>query len=163
MSSQGGATPPDPGEVEVGEALKLGVGILALLMALVVQWGINKLLDCFLLDAGDRDRVRLSRMLPSSVLSAEDIQKWMGKHSATVSSSSEGGHGKHDGHMMCSICIHELHQGDVVFTAPRCNHVFHRTCIAEWVCNENGNACPNCRREILPKSALDQMLGPDFG
>ena len=107
-------------------------------------------------------RIILSRMLPSSVLSDEDIQEWMEKHrhDSSATTSLEGGHRNHDGHMMCSICIHGLRQGDVVFTAQRCNHVFHRTCIAEWVCNENGNACPNCRREILPKFALDQMLGP---
>ena len=46
----------------------------------------------------------------------------------------------------CLICI-ENFENDSELLKLNCNHVFHKKCIKNWICNEN-NKCPICRIEI---------------
>lgn len=50
--------------------------------------------------------------------------------------------------LMCSICLHELQEGDSAYIGP-CEHIFHEDCMAQWV-ESRGRDCPNCRSEIIP-------------
>lgn len=43
----------------------------------------------------------------------------------------------------CTTCLEEISNGGVT---TRCNHVFHITCLEQWL-DEPKNTCPNCRRE----------------
>jgi len=46
----------------------------------------------------------------------------------------------------CLICI-ENFEDESHLVKLNCNHVFHKNCIKNWICNEN-NKCPICRIEI---------------
>jgi hypothetical protein len=46
----------------------------------------------------------------------------------------------------CLICIQEFNDDDEV-TKITCNHIFHKNCIKNWVCEES-NKCPICRIEV---------------
>lgn len=50
----------------------------------------------------------------------------------------------------CPICLGEFLDGEKVRVLPKCGHVFHVTCIDEWVVLDA--SCPTCRR---PVAALD--------
>ncbi|KAF7635750.1 RING-type domain-containing protein, partial [Meloidogyne graminicola] len=46
----------------------------------------------------------------------------------------------------CSICLNEFYINEETRKLIPCNHIFHKTCIDEWL---NGNStCPLCRNNI---------------
>jgi len=47
----------------------------------------------------------------------------------------------------CSICISNF--TDDNFKLNKCNHVFHKKCISEWVISYNKNSCPLCRLNFI--------------
>jgi hypothetical protein len=50
----------------------------------------------------------------------------------------------------CPICIRAYQVGDIVSWSPNkhCDHVFHHSCIKEWLINKT--CCPCCRETFLP-------------
>ncbi|XP_021290626.1 E3 ubiquitin-protein ligase RNF181-like [Herrania umbratica] len=49
----------------------------------------------------------------------------------------------------CSICIESLKQSDKGDAKQvSCGHVYHQTCITNWLFNGRSNSCPLCRHEI---------------
>jgi hypothetical protein len=56
----------------------------------------------------------------------------------------------------CAICLEDYKQGDEVCWSNNrhCDHVFHRECIVEWLCRQDG--CPVCRQDFLPLEDLDE-------
>jgi hypothetical protein len=54
----------------------------------------------------------------------------------------------------CAIClmdIQDINEG----TRTSCNHIFHKTCLAQWlVLPISRNTCPECRRDIIKQSNL---------
>ena len=58
-----------------------------------------------------------------------------------------------DGAIVCCICLHELQEGDSVLDLINCEHLFHKSCVAEWI-NSNGTDCPYCRKELIRHSDL---------
>ena len=51
----------------------------------------------------------------------------------------------------CSICIQKLIAGDQV-TTLECSHVFHGSCISQWV--TVNPSCPLCRSKLAPKDSV---------
>lgn len=52
----------------------------------------------------------------------------------------------------CSICLCEYKLGsDVVWSSnPKCDHVFHTSCIEQWLMKQrDGSLCPCCRRDFV--------------
>jgi len=52
----------------------------------------------------------------------------------------------------CSICLCEYKLGsDVVWSSnPKCDHVFHASCIEQWLMKQrDGPLCPCCRRDFV--------------
>ncbi len=52
----------------------------------------------------------------------------------------------------CSICLCEYTVGsDIVWSSnPQCEHVFHETCIEQWLMkHRDGPLCPCCRRDFV--------------
>ncbi|KMT01575.1 hypothetical protein BVRB_9g215710 [Beta vulgaris subsp. vulgaris] len=47
----------------------------------------------------------------------------------------------------CAICLTEFADGDIMRILPRCNHVFHVTCIDTWLGSHS--SCPSCRQLVL--------------
>jgi len=55
----------------------------------------------------------------------------------------------------CSICYEHMQVGEIVSWSPNpnCQHVFHHTCIKEWLLDHS--ACPFCRQTFLPADTLE--------
>lgn len=52
----------------------------------------------------------------------------------------------------CSICLCEYNVGsDIVWSSnPKCEHVFHTSCIEQWLLKQReGPLCPCCRRDFV--------------
>jgi hypothetical protein len=45
----------------------------------------------------------------------------------------------------CNICMDEYNLEDVIVKLG-CNHIFHKDCIYNWLCNERVT-CPVCRKD----------------
>ena len=56
------------------------------------------------------------------------------------------GKGEEAGEGLCSICYDDIKEGEEMLTLP-CKHVFHNSCIKEWLAKEK--ACPMCKQEII--------------
>lgn len=52
----------------------------------------------------------------------------------------------------CAICLENIHQTDATLT--KCNHVFHTTCLDNWLSKPTSRlACPKCRAKIRKTSS----------
>ncbi|PIN22373.1 hypothetical protein CDL12_04912 [Handroanthus impetiginosus] len=49
---------------------------------------------------------------------------------------------------MCSICLMEFQQQDLVNKLPKCGHVFHMGCLEKWL-DRCQFTCPLCRSFVL--------------
>ena len=47
--------------------------------------------------------------------------------------------------LQCNICMEEYKNKDTVLTL-KCNHIYHKDCIKNWLCNEK-TTCPMCRKD----------------
>ncbi|KAL5752495.1 hypothetical protein ACOSQ2_023002 [Xanthoceras sorbifolium] len=61
--------------------------------------------------------------------------------SSTMSSESE----------ICTICLDEYVQEDIVRVLPRCRHMFHKDCIDQWLLKRSFR-CPICRDSTIVQS-----------
>uniref|UniRef100_A0A0E0FMV3 RING-type E3 ubiquitin transferase n=1 Tax=Oryza nivara TaxID=4536 RepID=A0A0E0FMV3_ORYNI len=48
----------------------------------------------------------------------------------------------------CSVCLEELHAGEMVREMPACKHLFHVECIDMWL--HSHRTCPMCRCDLSP-------------
>jgi len=48
----------------------------------------------------------------------------------------------------CSICLNEYITQDIIRKLKVCNHIYHETCINEWISKFNNDTCPMCRANI---------------
>ncbi|GMI91356.1 Arabidopsis Toxicos en Levadura 25, NEP-interacting protein 2 [Hibiscus trionum] len=46
----------------------------------------------------------------------------------------------------CSICLEDLTPGEIVHSLPHCHHMFHSSCIQQWLVYHK--SCPLCRRKF---------------
>ncbi|KAK8627073.1 hypothetical protein V6N13_134700 [Hibiscus sabdariffa] len=61
---------------------------------------------------------------------------------------SNGGDGEDDA-AVCSICLAEFDDEDVVSRIQKCGHVFHMNCIEKWMARDHFT-CPLCRSFLFP-------------
>mmetsp|Transcript_7301 Transcript_7301/g.11083 ORF Transcript_7301/g.11083 Transcript_7301/m.11083 type:complete len:271 (+) Transcript_7301:237-1049(+) len=47
----------------------------------------------------------------------------------------------------CPICLLNYEDGDIVSTGSKCEHLFHKDCISQWL--EKHSSCPCCRSDML--------------
>ncbi|CAI9266460.1 unnamed protein product [Lactuca saligna] len=63
----------------------------------------------------------------------------------------------------CAVCLIEFTDHEALRLLPECNHVFHRTCIDEWLALHV--TCPVCRASLVPKpnqlSHAELCCGPN--
>jgi Ring finger domain len=52
----------------------------------------------------------------------------------------------------CSICLEEFSDDEIVTALPRCCHLFHTTCIGQWILERKSNNCPLCKSLVIEKS-----------
>lgn len=64
----------------------------------------------------------------------------------------------------CSICINEFVNGASVVQGNKCNHIFHRGCLLNWL-KLNNDICPVCRKDLMTSdeylNAAKAVLGED--
>jgi hypothetical protein len=102
--------------------------------------------------------VILDSILKSREVTAADVKIWKEKHHCTEASEGHSDDEEASRSTIafgfdCSICLHDISEGNMAFTA-KCGHVYHRTCIHQWV-NKRRTDCPNCRTEIVPLGKVE--------
>ncbi len=55
----------------------------------------------------------------------------------------DGGPAEFEGQRTCSVCMEDFVVGELA-RKPRCNHLFHQTCLWPWL--DLNRTCPSCRR-----------------
>ncbi|GMJ12965.1 Arabidopsis Toxicos en Levadura 100 [Hibiscus trionum] len=60
-----------------------------------------------------------------------------------------GGGDGYDDTAVCSICLVEFENDDVVSRIQKCRHVFHINCIEKWM-ERDHFTCPLCRSFLFP-------------
>ncbi|KAL4282250.1 hypothetical protein GQ457_03G004970 [Hibiscus cannabinus] len=60
-----------------------------------------------------------------------------------------GGGDREDDAAVCSICLAEFGDDDVVSQIQKCGHVFHMNCIEKWM-ERDHFTCPLCRSFLFP-------------
>ncbi|CAM8923239.1 unnamed protein product [Rhodiola kirilowii] len=56
----------------------------------------------------------------------------------------------------CPICLNELEDEEVGRVLPNCSHVFHASCIDEWL--RSNSTCPVCRTDAEPKNDTHYVI-----
>ncbi|KAL5174395.1 putative E3 ubiquitin-protein ligase RHA4A [Glycine soja] len=51
---------------------------------------------------------------------------------------------------VCCVCLGEFELNEELLQIPYCNHVFHISCICNWL--QSNSTCPLCRCSIIPSS-----------
>jgi hypothetical protein len=54
--------------------------------------------------------------------------------------------------VMCSVCLEDVHGGEMVRQLPACRHIFHVECVDMWL--QSHRTCPMCRAVIKPPTML---------
>lgn len=57
-------------------------------------------------------------------------------------------------HEKCVVCMEEFQPGDRVRPLPKCAHIFHASCLEQWILTGNSREttkCPMCRRPALAR------------
>ncbi|KAF7083284.1 hypothetical protein CFC21_087093 [Triticum aestivum] len=50
---------------------------------------------------------------------------------------------------LCSVCLEDLEDGEMVRELPSCKHIFHVECIDMWL--HSHTTCPICRCDLSPQ------------
>ncbi|KAK7275807.1 hypothetical protein RIF29_16931 [Crotalaria pallida] len=51
--------------------------------------------------------------------------------------------------LVCAVCINEFEDDETLRLIPKCNHVFHPSCIDVWLSSHS--TCPVCRANLVPR------------
>lgn len=77
-----------------------------------------------------------------------------GVTSCAAAAKQQGGHENHEEIEACQICMEDFKVGDSVSWSTGCDHVYHFTCIQEWLLKKTD--CPYCRQTMLQVDATDE-------
>jgi len=139
------------------------------------------------LSASDQQMV-LESIFPAKILSPEELAEWKnhshGEGSQSIAETSSGNEDSQSfstGSVACPICLGDFGEScwritpehffshrqlfsltaigeDVVLTKP-CHHMFHHSCIMEWLKIHHQNACPFCRSVLVRVEDVERILG----
>ena len=121
---------PLRGRIRFQSSLGLGMDMLNMALGLMNSMGV----------AVDRDRTEsvLERVLNESLSESKTFERKPRK-------IDEGLKIKQDVNIFCCICQLTTENKDKVLEL-KCNHVFHESCITEWIAYKN--ECPVCKKEV---------------
>ncbi|CAB9517669.1 zinc ion binding [Seminavis robusta] len=51
--------------------------------------------------------------------------------------------------LTCSICISEYEHGERLYSSGVCDHIFHLSCILNWLERRSNTECPCCRKSLV--------------
>ncbi|KAL6614556.1 hypothetical protein ACP70R_036826 [Stipagrostis hirtigluma subsp. patula] len=66
--------------------------------------------------------------------------------------------GKAGGDAMCSICLSEYRDGEMLRVMPECRHAFHVACLDAWL--RRSASCPVCRSSPIPTPVATPLATP---
>lgn len=69
-----------------------------------------------------------------------------GKYDPAVHVSDDG-NGEGEG-TQCAVCLSKLESGADILELPRCRHIFHQSCVDEWLAHRQAT-CPLCRASLV--------------
>jgi Ring finger domain len=49
----------------------------------------------------------------------------------------------------CCICLEKFQHNESLTSLPRCQHIFHPTCVGSWILQRKKNVCPFCKTDIF--------------
>jgi len=59
---------------------------------------------------------------------------------------------------MCSICLSEYRDGEMLRVMPECRHGFHVACLDSWL--RRSGSCPVCRSSPIPTPTATPLATP---
>ncbi|OEL13116.1 RING-H2 finger protein ATL68 [Dichanthelium oligosanthes] len=59
---------------------------------------------------------------------------------------------------MCSICLSEYRDGEMLRVMPECRHGFHVVCLDAWL--RRSGSCPVCRSSPIPTPTATPLATP---
>jgi E3 ubiquitin-protein ligase BIG BROTHER-like protein len=65
---------------------------------------------------------------------------------AALPSSSYRPDPSSDDGAFCLVCQEDIEPNSLVVTLPKCNHIFHKQCVQQWL--KDNRTCPTCRTRI---------------
>ncbi|KAM0833391.1 hypothetical protein ACQ4PT_064288 [Festuca glaucescens] len=74
----------------------------------------------------------------------------------TPSGAERGGDLESGSGELCSVCLEELEDGEMVRQLPACKHLFHVECIDMWL--HSHTTCPICRCDLSPPRTITAKL-----
>ncbi|PKU86378.1 RING-H2 finger protein ATL68 [Dendrobium catenatum] len=77
----------------------------------------------------------------------EEVISSYPKFSFSVNGGGEG---------LCSICLNEYNEGEMLRSMPECRHCFHILCIDSWL--QRHGTCPVCRSSPAPARLLTPTM-----
>ncbi|KAF8751374.1 hypothetical protein HU200_012045 [Digitaria exilis] len=63
-----------------------------------------------------------------------------------------------EAHAMCSICLSEYRDGEMLRVMPECRHRFHVACLDAWL--RRSGSCPVCRSSPIPTPTATPLATP---
>jgi E3 ubiquitin-protein ligase DOA10 len=66
-------------------------------------------------------------------------------------------------HLDCQICLLTYDESEEIVKSnnPDCQHIFHKSCILEWLTSTAGGTCPICRGNFLDVDSIpNEMIHP---
>jgi Ring finger domain len=49
----------------------------------------------------------------------------------------------------CCICLEKFELNESLTSLPRCEHIFHPSCVGSWILERKKNVCPICKTQIF--------------
>lgn len=50
---------------------------------------------------------------------------------------------------LCIICLSDYVDGEEIVCSQKCSHLFHKSCLLEWLGEDDHNDCPVCRKTMI--------------
>lgn len=86
--------------------------------------------------------------------STADCEIHSGTSSCSAAKQHDGCHENHEEIEACQICMEDFKVGDSVSWSTGCDHVYHFSCIQEWLLKKTD--CPYCRQTMLQVDGTDE-------